>query len=77
MSDERRLDESDWEEQDLLSHEEAAERLRSEVFQARARLVGPEVDERVCDAEKTRLTLMEKRLIDLAERVRVSAAHQE
>lgn len=72
------IGESDWEDQDLLSHEEAGERLRAEIAQSHARLAAwrftasLQSDDLTSGiaAEEARLALMETRLAEIERTLR-------
>ena len=57
MSDIRILGESDWEDEDLLTHEEAGERLREEIQAEQAFLASAAAEERPLAAERARVRL--------------------
>ena len=64
MSEHRTLGESDWEDEDLLTHDEASERLREEVRAEQAFLDSAAAEEQplAADRARARLAAMNERL---------------
>ncbi|WP_036436835.1 hypothetical protein [Mycobacterium sp. URHB0044] len=78
MGSARIAGDSDWDDQDLLSHGEAAERLRAEIVEIRARLIVWRDAQNVADGEmharirdeESRLLLIDERLVEIERTLR-------
>ncbi|WP_157120561.1 hypothetical protein [Nocardia fusca] len=74
------IGESDWEDQDLLTHDEAGERLRAEVADSEARIAALEnadaVDTAELERERVRLDLIKSRLGEIDEALAAAGRKQ-